>query len=175
MDGERRRERDHRRQLVVLEHEVPAVANLVVEHPVAALPRVVEHDRLRHLANPVAGDVHAVDEIAVVLAHEVALVEEPDVDHGGAIDEQRARGSGADVLRVGPALGERPLRPRVHRLADEVQRAARVLNPIRMLLVDDDRAADLDRRIGDRRLVKALDRVGPPADVGIHQEHEAAR
>ena len=75
---------------------------------------------------------------------------------------------------VRSALGERPIEPRVDRLADEVQRAAGVLNDVGAARVDDDRAADLDGRVGEHRRVQPLDGVGPDPHVGVHQQHEPA-
>ena len=72
---------DQRPPLVVLQHEVPAVPDLVVEEPRAARAAAVQDAAPRAAStDAVAGDPHPVREVAVVLAHEIALVEQPDGD-----------------------------------------------------------------------------------------------
>ena len=74
------------------------------------------------------------------------------------------------------ALGERPVHPRVDRLADEVQAAARVLDRVGRVRVDDDRAADLDRADPrPSRRAGAGSCSGCDQHVGVHQEHVGLR
>ena len=129
----------------------------------------MQDGRLRNLPDLVARDLHPMNEIAVVLAHEVAFVEQTDVDGRRAIEEQRARRSGADVERRRAAVGERAILPRIHRFADVVECAARVLNDVGSIAAHDNRASDFDGGVGRHRVAETPHRVGPDADVGVHQ------
>ena len=153
---------------------MPTVANLIVEEPGAARARAMERQRRRQLENGVAGNPDAVGEVAIILAHEVALVEEPDGDGSVPVEQQCAGRRDADVSRLGPTLRDRVIDPRVDRLADEMQRAPRILDHVGPVQVHDHRAAHLHRGICAHRRVHLLHGVGRHAHVGVHQQHEPA-
>src|SRR5204862_6630634 len=109
--------------LVVLEDEVPPVANLKVEEPGAAWPAVMEHQRFGQLQNRVARHLHPMCEVAVLLPDEIPLVEQSDVDRDSAVEEQRAGRRRPDIQRLAAAVAQRPIEPGIDGLADEMHRA----------------------------------------------------
>src|SRR5205085_3169148 len=126
----------------VLQHEVPAVPDLVVEEPVAPWTAAMEDQCSGQLENAVARDAHPVREITVVLAHEVPLVEKADGHRGLAVEQKTVPGRHTDVGGGAAALFKRTVHPRVDRLAEEMQAAAGVLDRGRVAGMHHDGAAD---------------------------------
>ncbi len=120
------------------------------------------------------GFPHATAQIRVFKIDEKSLVERADAIELGPVDEQRAGRGDADVLRDRAALVERPVEPRVHGFADEVQAGAGVLDRVWTRRVHHDRTADGDRWIRVEAGAQCGHGVGRHRDVRVHQEHEAS-
>ena len=103
VDRQAGQDEHERAQLIVLEHEMPAIANLIVEQPCAARPAVVEDERDGSSRIGMAGKPRPMREVAVLFADEVAFVEQPDVDRGSAIEQQARTSAPTPMLRgAGP-------------------------------------------------------------------------
>ena len=96
------------------------------------------NQRLRQFHDPVAGHDEPMGEVTVVLAHEVAFVEQADLDGGVACDEQGGRRGRADVLRSVSTLGQWTIQIRIDGFADEMEPRVCILDQVRTVPMYDD-------------------------------------
>src|SRR6478609_9062717 len=104
----------------------------------------MEDVRATDLDDSESGDAKPVHEITVFLPHEVPLVKQPYALGRRTIHEHGVSGRCPDVLVRLAALRERAILPRVHRLTDEVEAAAGILNEVGRRRVKHERRGERD-------------------------------